>query len=54
VALGHKARESLRANVVHHSFFGAIPKYARLPLLGLLMAMLTVRQFSKLSACFGI
>src|SRR5215212_1300470 len=54
VALGHKARESLRAKEVHHSFFGAIPKYGRLPLLGLLMAMLTVCQIPKLSAGFGI
>jgi hypothetical protein len=39
---------------VHHSFFGAIPKYARLPLLGLLMAMLTLCQIPKLSAGFGM
>src|SRR5215208_4897548 len=54
VALGHKARERFRGNEVHKSLLGAIPKYARLPLLGLLMAMLTLCQIPKLSACFCI
>ena len=54
VALGHKARESFRAKVVHQSLLGPIPKHTPLPLLGLLMAMLTVCQIPKLPACFGI
>src|SRR5215213_3359304 len=54
VALGYKSRESLRGKEVHHSFFGAIPKYTRLPLRGLLMAMLTACQIPKLSAGFGM
>src|SRR5215207_10793443 len=54
VALGHKARERFRADVVHQSLLGPIPKYAPLPLLGLLLAMLTVCQIPKLSASFGI
>jgi hypothetical protein len=53
-ALGRKARESLRANVVHQSFFGPLPKYTPLPGLGHLMAMLTIRQIPKLSASFCI
>src|SRR5215208_7923929 len=54
VALGHKARERFRGNVVHKSLLGPIPKYAPLPLLGLLMAMLTLCQIPKLSACFSV
>src|SRR5687768_17821897 len=54
VALGHKARESLRGKEVHHSLLGPIPKHTPVPLLGLLMAMLTVCQIPKLSAGFGI
>src|SRR5215204_1951061 len=54
VALGHKARESLQGKEVHKSLLGPIPKYTRLPVLGLLMAILTVCQIPKLAACFGI
>src|SRR5215208_2141591 len=54
VALGHKARKSLRADVVHQSLLGPIPKHTPLPVLGLLMAILTLCQIPKLSACFCI
>jgi hypothetical protein len=54
VAFGYKARESLRADEVHHAFLGPPPKHTPLPMLGLLMAMLTVCQIPKLSAGFGI
>src|SRR5215213_8505208 len=54
VAFCCKARECLRANVVHHSFLGTLPKYTPLPGLGLLMAMLTLCQIPKRSAGFGI
>src|SRR5215212_9851853 len=54
VALGHKARERFRGNEVHKSLLGPIPKHTPLPLLGLLMAMLTLCQIPKLSACFCI
>src|SRR5215204_3771913 len=54
VAVGHKARESLRANVVHHSLLGPPPKHSPLPVPGLLIAMLTLCQIPKLSACFCI
>src|SRR5215207_1499616 len=54
VAFGYKARESLRGKVVHQSLLGPIPKYTRLPVLSLLLAMLTVCQIPKLSACFCI
>src|ERR671910_3412770 len=53
-ATGCKARESFRANLVHQAFLSPLPKYARLPLLGLLMAMLALCQIPKLSAGFGI
>src|SRR5215208_4283492 len=53
-ALGHKTRESLRGKEVHQSLLGPIPKHTRLPALGFLMAILTVCQVPKLSACFGI
>jgi hypothetical protein len=39
---------------VHKSFLSPLPKYARLPLLGLLMAMLALCQIPKLSAGWGI
>src|SRR5215218_6579965 len=48
------ARERFRANVVHQSLLGPIPKYTRLPVLSLLMAILTLCQIPKLSAGFGI
>jgi hypothetical protein len=54
VAFGYKARESLRAIEVHQSLLGPPPKYTPLPVLGLLIAMLTLCQIPKLSACFGI
>jgi hypothetical protein len=54
VALGCNPREDLRANEVHQSLLGPIPKYTRLPVAGLLMAILTVCQILKLSASFGI
>src|SRR5215212_508985 len=54
VAFGCEARERLRAKVVHRSLLGAPQKHPRLPVLGLLVAMLTVCQTLKLSACFGI
>src|SRR5918995_4219273 len=53
-AAGCKARESFRANLVHKSFLSPLPKYARLPLLSFLMAMLALCQIPKLSAGFGI
>ena len=52
-ALCRKAQEGLRANEVHPSFLGAVPKHTHLPVLGLLMAVLTVCQVPKLSACLG-
>ena len=54
VVFGYKARESLRGKEVHQSLPGPIPKHTPLPLLGLLMAMLTLCQIPKLSACFCI
>jgi hypothetical protein len=51
---GCKARESLRANVVHKSLLSPIPKHSGLPLLGPLMAMLADCQIPQLSAGFGI
>src|ERR671911_502232 len=53
-AAGCNARESFRANLVHQAFLSPLPKYARLPLLGLLMAMFAVCQIPKLSAGLGI
>ena len=53
-AFGYKAREGLRSILVHKSLLGALPKHARLPVPGLLVAMLAVCQLPKLSACFGI
>jgi hypothetical protein len=54
LAFGVNPRESLRAIEAHHPFLGPIPKHARLPGLGLLVAMLAVCQVPKLSAGFGI
>jgi hypothetical protein len=54
VAFGCKAREGLRANLVLQAFLGPIPKHARLPVAGLLMAMLTVCQIPKLSTGLGV
>ena len=54
MAFCREARERLGADLVHESFLGPIPKYAHLPLSGLLVAMLAGRQIPKLSACFGI
>jgi len=39
---------------VYKSFLSPLPKYARLPLLGLLKAMLALCQIPKLSAGLGI
>jgi hypothetical protein len=39
---------------MHKSLLSPLPKYARLPLLGLLMAMLALCQIPKLSAGLGI
>src|SRR5215208_8241188 len=52
-AFGHKAREDLRANLVHKSFLSPLPKHARLPPPGLLMAMLAGCQITELSAGLG-
>src|SRR5215213_3011254 len=54
VALGHKARKSLRADVVHQSLLGPPPKYTHLPVPSPLMAMLTMCQIPKLLTGFSI
>ena len=54
MAFGHKARQSLRAKVVHNPFLGALQKCVRLPAPGLLIAMHTVCQVPQLSDGFGI
>ena len=54
VAVGHKARESLRRKEVHQSLLGPPPKYTPLPVPSPLMAMLTLCQIPKLSASFCI
>src|SRR5215212_2580860 len=49
VAFRHKAREGVRCkSEVHQSALGTLLKHAPLPVLGLLMAMLTVCQVPKL------
>ena len=54
VAVGYKARESLRGKEVHKSLLGPPPKYTPLLVPSPLMAMLTLCQIPKLSACFCI